>query len=482
MGRVSELLHKALVPLAGRAVLSHLIELAPRSAKIVVCVGCRADQIREYVALAHPQLNVTFVDVADWDQPHGGPGASLLAAKDVIDGDLIFTSCDTLWQQDQTLWQTDHSWAGVAPIPAGTPHARWCRVGLSWDGTIEGVYEKNSDGGDLAYIGLAQIKAVDQDLFWSGIEGAQLVDNETQVSGGLVNVLSARTLGAQHVRWTDVGDESSYRLAVARLSGYDWTKIDETTYVLPETGRVVKHWTDPNKAQHRAARGTMLGEAIAGPVWRTGSMIAYTYKPGISGYEAVDREGIDFTKRLLEWRHKYLMSAPTSWMDQPTDLGVKFYHDKTLDRIDMLRYDETLWRSALDAVSRIDWDHLAQHVEPAMIHGDLNYGNIVVTPEGHIVGIDWRESFAGYAFGDARYDLGKLLAGCYVHFDRARNGDFRPWPEGDQHAALIRRDASYSPDVEIIGALALLNSAPLHAAPLDEVCVSRGCAWLEEVL
>ena len=146
MGRVSELLHKALVPLAGRAVLSHLIELAPRSAKIVVCVGCRADQIREYVALAHPQLNVTFVDVADWDQPHGGPGASLLAAKDVIDGDLIFTSCDTLWQQDQTLWQTDHSWAGVAPIPAGTPHARWCRVGLSWDGTVEGVYEKNSDG------------------------------------------------------------------------------------------------------------------------------------------------------------------------------------------------------------------------------------------------------------------------------------------------------------------------------------------------
>ncbi len=480
MGRVSELLHKALVPLAGRAVLSHLIELAPRGAQIVVCVGHRAEQIREYVALAHPQLPVTFVDVVDWDQPHAGPGASLLAAKDAVQGDLIFTSCDTLWQQDQTLWKTSQSWAGVAPIPAGTPHARWCRVGLAWDGTVEGVYEKNSDGGDLAYIGLAQIKDVDQDLFWSGIQGGRLVDNETQVSGGLVSVLSARTLGAQHVRWTDVGDEDAYRLAVARLSGYDWTKVDETTYVLPETGRVVKHWTDPDKAQKRAARGKLLGDAIAGPVSNAESMIAYTYKPGISGYEAVEREGTDFTRRLLEWRHKYLMTAPTA--DQPTDLGAKFYHEKTLTRIDMLKYDETLWRSALDAVSRIDWDRLAQHVEPAMIHGDLNYGNIVVMSDGRIVGIDWREDFAGYMFGDARYDLGKLLAGCYVHFDRARHGDFRPWPEGDDHADLIRQDASYSPDVEIIGALSLLNSAPLHAAPLDEVLVSRGCVWLEEVL
>ena len=480
MGRVSELLHKSLVPLAGRAVLSHLIELAPKGAKIVICVGCRADQIREYIALAHPQLPVTFVDVVGWDQPHSGPGASLLAAKNVVQGDMVFTSCDTLWQQDQTLWNTDRSWVGVAPIPAGTPQDRWCRIGLIGKHLIGDIYEKNSDAvSDLAYVGLAQIKTIDQDAFWSGI-GGQFVDDELQVSGGFASVITSSPLVAQHVRWTDVGDETAYRLAVARLSGYDWTKIDETTYVLPETGRVVKHWTDPDKAQKRAIRGKLLGDAIAGPVSNTKSMIAYTYQPGISGYEAVEREGTDFTKRLLEWRHKHLMATPI--FGQPVGLGAKFYHEKTLSRIDMLRYDETLWRSALDVVSRIDWERLSQHVEIAMIHGDLNYGNVVVTPDGRIVGIDWREDFAGFMFGDARYDLGKLLAGCYVHFDRARHGDFRPWPEGVEHADLIRQDPSYSEDVDVIGALSLLNSAPLHARPLDEICVSRGCAWLEEVL
>ena len=37
-------------------------------------------------------------------------------------------------------------------------------------------------------------------------------------------------------------------------------------------------------------------------------------------------------------------------------------------------------------------------------------------------------------------------------------------------------------DIEIIGALSMINSAPLHDWPLDEVLVDRACAWLEDIL
>ena len=42
----------------------------------------------------------------------------------------------------------------------------------------------------------------------------------------------------RYVTWTDIGDEEAYAQAVAAISGYDWTKPGEVTWVLPETGRV----------------------------------------------------------------------------------------------------------------------------------------------------------------------------------------------------------------------------------------------------
>ena len=121
VGRVGANLHKALLPLGQQAVLSHLFDRAPADARLVVCVGNRAQQIRDYVELAHPSLDVTFVDVPDWDQPDAGPGRTLLAARDVIgDDDVIVTSCDTLWADDPSLWTVPESWAAYAPMPAGT--------------------------------------------------------------------------------------------------------------------------------------------------------------------------------------------------------------------------------------------------------------------------------------------------------------------------------------------------------------------------
>ena len=72
MGRYGGLLHKALLPLAGRAVISHQIALAPADARVIVCTGCRAAQVRDYTELAHPDREVTFVPVDGWDRPAAG--------------------------------------------------------------------------------------------------------------------------------------------------------------------------------------------------------------------------------------------------------------------------------------------------------------------------------------------------------------------------------------------------------------------------
>jgi dTDP-glucose pyrophosphorylase len=494
IGRVGESLHKALVPLNGRAILSHLIALAPLNSKLVICIGHRGEQLQNYMALAHPQLNVTWAQVDNWDRQGSGPGTSLLAARPHVTGDMVFTSCDTLWQQDQLLWwqrPTPASWIATAPIPAGTPPARWCRVSTH-DGVVTGIYDKSPGGStdELAYTGLSCIVEDDLEQFWSGFKVAGRVQGEVQVSGGLQELLGR--LHTRDVHWTDVGDEASYRRAVAKWSGYDWTKLNEATYVLPEEGRVVKFWSDSSIAQRRARRAINLGpKCVPQPVFfrpghtRNGGMISYTYVPGVSGYAAADIEGPQFMHEVLRW-HGTFARAMDDVESVCADACMQFYRGKTLDRVNALPV--ALGAPVFDALSRINWEALAQGGVFANIHGDLNYGNIVARhyDEG-MRGIDWREDFAGHVNGDLRYDYAKLLAGTVVHWERAQRGDFRPWAQGEEHANVLRhRVSSKLPStsvasLEIIGALSLLSSAPLHAAPLDEILVARALDWLESL-
>jgi choline kinase len=486
VGRVGENLHKALLPVAGQAVLSHLFDLTPPDAHILVVVGDRAEQIMDYVQLAHPGLNVSFV----YDKNPHGPGASLLTTREFIDaegGDLVFTSCDTLWRYDEDMWKTDdQSWVGAAPVPAGTDPERWCRFALDEHDRVVQVLDKVAGGSyaDPAYVGLARISAADLPEFWAGIVNGERVQGELQVSGGFRDL----ELFAHRVHWTDVGDEVGYRRAVAEASGYDWTKLDQATYVLEDYRRVVKYSADPEVIKNRALRSRMLGPKVAPElIERRGDFLAYGYVAGETAYASCEVGGLDVTESLLRWYTDELWHrrAHPPKVDAVRS-AMRFYKDKSLARVDRLR--EPLRSQALAAVNRTKFLGIAIGVIPGTWHGDLNHGNVIVTWNHEFYGIDWREDFAGEtSWGDLRYDVAKLLAGTVVHWDNARRGDFRPWEQGSRHARSIRDwIEEHVPDqatnIEIIGALSLINSAPLHAEPLDEILVARGVAWLEEVL
>jgi hypothetical protein len=427
---------------------------------------------------------VTFVDVAGWDQPGGGPGTSLLAARPHVEGDLTFTSCDTLWAKDLRMWHHDYAWAATAPIPAGTSSSRWCRMNVrEVDSRVVSIIDKESGFATQAYTGLAHVPARLLDSFWQGVEGSGFLNNERQVTGGLRALLTDEQLYAMRIAWIDVGDEDAYRTAIARVSGYDWIKPGQATYIIPSSGRVVKFFANPMIVARRVDRGRSLGDLVPQPieVGLGGQMFSYPYAHGSTGYEAAEKLGPRFVEEVIKWtsNFKHLEFAQASG-----NAARLFYFNKTNDRIAKL--SPQLQNVALDAIHRVPWPALYDGTVPGVFHGDLNFGNIVWSEwasyaEPRIVGIDWREDFAGEWWGDLRYDRAKLMAGCVVHWERARHGDFRPWVEGKRYLQAFR-DAWRDPTVEIIAALSLFNSAPLHAAPLDEVLVARGAAWLQEVI
>lgn len=497
LGRLGDELPKCLLPLEGRAVLSHQFELAPPGAKLVVVTGYRAAQVEEYVRLAHPDLDVTLIVDERWGT---GPGTSLLAAREVVgDDDLVFVACDTLWERDDDLWTTDsESWVGVAPIPAGTPAARWCRiVPGSWNeggivNTAE-IHDKTPDvaPNSLCWTALARISAEDLDVFWQALTDADTIAGEVQLSSGLQAILDrGEPLWVRSIDWLDVGDEQAYRTALVATTGYDPLKPDQVTYVLPTSRRVVKWHVDRQKIQWRCERAKLLGDVVPTALETlNGTMMGYDY---VEGELLYDWNHQDMTYHLLEWWGRMLWPTRERFSERPTgwrETTARFYRDKTFSRV--MALDPVLRSVALDAVTRVDWDELVENVVPGTFHGDLTYANVIVRDDDdwnyEFTAIDHREDFAGETtWGDLRYDLAKLLSGTAFHWGRAAYGDFRRWDEGWYHRGIIleqvtgvfRLDAL---EIQRLAALCLIGSAALHAAPMDEILVTRGARWLGEV-
>lgn len=471
-------LHKALLPLAGQAVISRQIGAAPPGARIIVATGYRGEQIRDYLDLAHPGHGITLVPVPDWHRPWGGPGTSLLAARAAAgDDDLIFTTCDTLWDPDPDLWDVPYSWAAVGPVPAGTSPADWTRIRSCPLGIATAIFDKGDPaaGGD-AYAGLARIRARNLPAFWAGLQDAPVLDGR-MVTAGLAALVTRRVISIRRVGWTDTGDPAAYARAVGRWSGYDWSKPGKETWVLPGTGRVVKWHEDQLAADRFAARRHTITAAVPPAAGTRARMLAYEYVPGTSGYDAAARDP-GLVPRLLDWARDRLW-CPVAASD-PAAACDEFYRVKTSDRIG--RLPGGLQAVARAAVAGVDWDELGRGCEPVTFHGDFNLGNVIVGPGGGFTAIDWREDFAGnWRWGDRRYDLGKLAAGMIVHWGRARRGDFGPWPEGAIHLAQMGDWlGGLSPEVMTIAGLSLINCAPLHRPPLTEVLISRGAGLLLE--
>lgn len=473
IGRVGEHLHKALVPLGGKAVLSHLLGLAPPGADVLVMVGHRAEQIENYLRLAHPQSNVRTVYVHSWDAPRiGGPGWSLLAAKPYVsDGPLTFTSCDTLWTNNSVDWHRQDSWLGVSPLPTGTPPERWCRVLDTGDGLT--VLDKVSEpAGGWVHTGMGCIAPEALTEFWRGLALGGTVAGEKQMSAGFQNVPD---LGVQFIDWLDVGDAEAYARAVELYDGYDWSKTSEATYILPEEGRVVKFHADQIDSVRYQSRAYSLGD--------TAPALLGGY-PGWTAIEYVEDGGPPVMETILEWADEELWESPPGAIPVAAgQVASEFYMTKTLERVDLL--SENLQSRVRPALNRVPWNELADGVIVSRIHGDLTRGNMLVRPDGRLVAFDWRPDFAGHTgWGDMRYDLAKLYTGGLVDWETARHGDFRPPADGLLDIQVIE-EFCYDHDIEdvpLIAALCLLGSAPMHPAPFDEILVTRGLTLLDRCL
>ena len=112
--RVIDGLHKALLPLENRPVLSHIIEKVPTDIEIVIAVGYKSEQIKSYLKIVYPHRKITYVDVENFDGPGSGPGMSLFSCREQLNCPFVFTSSDTITEENYNYTEIKNNWVGYS--------------------------------------------------------------------------------------------------------------------------------------------------------------------------------------------------------------------------------------------------------------------------------------------------------------------------------------------------------------------------------
>ena len=495
MGALGQILNKALHTIDGKAIITHIINKFPQDAEFVIGVGFLGDQVRQYLQIAHGNRKISFVEVDNFDGPGSGPGYSLLCCREQLQKPFYFVSCDTLWDNELD-WTLDKNWFGVAHVnPADTVH--YCNLKVMGT-TVVDLRDKVrvEDESYQAFVGLCYIK--DFPVFWRALENTEKVAGEHQISNGIRALIAKFDAQALNVEWTDVGDAAKYKKTVSSYENYDFSKENEALYIVNR--QVIKFFADAAITQRRVLKSKLNPSVFPPIIHHTGQFYSYDFHPGETLYQVNSR---DTFSRLLDWLGANL------WKRQIVDQALmrstclKFYQEKTLERLNMYdrKYALTDTPSVIhgrsvpatsELLSQVPWDRLSDGIA-CFMHGDLQFDNILFDTETQsFMLLDWRQDFGGHVeFGDLYYDLAKLYGGIILNYDFIKL-NLLSYTESEQGIAFdfaqrfqtqnyLRQLSEYInancydlTKVRILVALIYLNMSPLHHFPFDKMLYSLG--------
>jgi GTP:adenosylcobinamide-phosphate guanylyltransferase len=407
-------LHKALLPLENKPVISHIIDKLDSRVEVVIAVGHKSNQIKTYLDTVYNDRKITYVDVDNYDGEGSGPGYSLLCCKEELQSPFIFTSVDTLVKEDAVFSFVGDNWLGVSEVSVENS-MDYCLVrGSKY---LDGLYYGT---GNRAYVGMAGIN--DFADFWKSLEDRKIFKDEYQVIHGFDGLDNIKLID---FTWYDTGNNKSYHETKKVFSNdVVANKSDEAIFIDKE--KVIKYFNSSQKMKLRVERTKYLNEKCPDIEVINDNMYAYDYINGellsnISD-ESLMRKFLDECQSSL-WNQISLNTTRTSiFLDDCKEM----YETKTKERV------KVLFRNKLDNISvingikvepvedmlnKVNWKNFYDKATPTRFHGDFQPENILYDDiKDKFVLIDWRQSFGkSIEFGDVYYDLGKLYHAIMIN-------------------------------------------------------------------
>ncbi|OGT34478.1 MAG: hypothetical protein A3C44_01130 [Gammaproteobacteria bacterium RIFCSPHIGHO2_02_FULL_39_13] len=495
MGEMGKILNKALFPINGKAIISHIISQFPDSAEFVIGLGFYGEQVKNYLQIAHNNKKFIFQEIDNFDKPGSGPGYSLLCCKAQLQKPFYFVSCDTLWN-NAIDWNANHNWMGVDSVDQSVSK-NYCNLKIV-DRHVTALLDKETipDNTYQAFVGLCFIQ--DYSIFFDALKNTETILGEHQISNGLKALIKKTTVNAQPIQWTDVGDEKKFKTMVSRYENYDFSKQDEALYFV--NNKVIKFFSNALSAKQRVEK-TKLNPSVF-PVITDSieQFYAYDFQTGNTLYQK--NTPIIF-KKLLKWLDEKLwirqMISPTimkssclNFYKEKTEKRITLYHKKYSNSDRTSKINNQIIPAMTDLIKKIPWEILCDGI-PSFIHGDLHFDHTIFNLEKNTFSlIDWRQDFGGHVeFGDLYYDLAKMYGGIILNYDYIKLNlltysenqdeiffDFAQRFQSKNYLEIfsdfIHKKGYYLDKIQLIVSLIYLNMSPLHHYPFDKMLYAMG--------
>ncbi len=400
-------LHKALLPLENKAIISHIIDTVPNTVKIVIALGYKAEQVRSYVDHVYSNRDIEYVYVDNYDGPGSGPGLSLLMCKEHLQQPFIFTSADTIIDEGFVFDELEENWIGAANIDV-KDSVKYCLVkGSKY---LDKLYYGT---GNRAYIGIAGV--YDFKKYWDSLEAHKIIKDEYQVIHGFDGLDKIRLLD---FTWHDTGNNESYDKARAHYSK-EAVAVKNKEAIFIEGGHVIKYYEKSEKALKRLERVKYLNGCCPSVKMLNDNMYSYPFIPGKLLSNVIEEDGL---KEVLRYFGDYFCKEKFEKTDEFLSDCESMYREKTYSRvkpwvgtmIDQITHVNGVKVEPIEEMlDKINWDEIYENAIPSRFHGDFQPENILYNKayegEEAFTLIDWRESFGkSIEVGDRYYDLGKL--------------------------------------------------------------------------
>jgi len=470
-------INKVLLPINNKAIISHIIDMFPKTYDFIIAIGYKGDSIKEYCEITHTNHNFTFIEIDKYEGEGTGPGYSALLCSTHLQRPFYFITGDCLI--DSPIPHIDGNWLGVQPT---SYPEKYSTIEIDKYKNVISHKNKSEEGHDLAFIGMAAI--FDYEVFWDELEN-NLLNGE--IVTAFKNPSVYPTLKIKELKWLDTGNLDDLIKTKEYFNDKPLSlkkETDEITY--NDGGRFLKFTPNKNILTKRISRAQHLNKHIPLGFGFSDDFMFYDWFEGKTLYELDD---FNVFKLFLNNLEKNVLSQIPNSQEEIQ----KFYLTKTLDRMSKFKtkYGEEYFELEHEingikrpplktTIENFDFNQFNENPFYDLFHGDLQFDNVIYDGK-EFVYIDWRDSFGDSVVGgDIYYDLAKLYGGLLIPYNLMKEESKIIFNEGSYSInytypisdSLIKFKSIYElwllnqgfdiNKVKLITGLIFLNMSPLH--------------------
>ena len=497
LGNLTKNINKAMLPINNKAIISYIIDRFPKEYEFIVALGYKGEELKQYCQLAYPEHNFTFVNIDKYEGEGSGPGYSSLQCKQYLQRPFYFVVADCII--DSKMPHLDGNWLGV--YPTAYPE-KYSTAQLDKDDNVTSFVNKNAEGYDNAFIGLASIW--DYDVFWSELE-ANMKNGE--IVSAFENISKYPGFKAKHLKWLDTGNLDDLNRTKEYFNDNPLSLYKVTDEITYKASKFIKFVPNKDLNKNKSERAEVLKDLIPSGFASTDNFISYDWESGDTLYR-YDSSYIYI--KFLDTLKSNIIKSEKYHGDK--ELFDKFYGIKTRDRVEAFldRFGPEYFNQkytingkeykSMDSIlTQYDTDIFYDNPMYTLFHGDLQFDNILWDNSNKFTYIDWRESFGGSTKGgDIYYDLAKLYGGTIIPYNMMKEKDAVELVEG---STVVKYDYFVSEDlyefrdyykdwltkngydlnkVKLITAIIFLNMSPLHDEKFGKMLWFKAIELLSE--